>query len=210
MTTSIPLHIRLFLKRTVWGASLCPVAVPEICCSHSLRQISTAATPYCSLDLPPAALANVPTSIPLHIRLRCRSLNSFVIIPQLLQKSKSFFLFFWKVFELLLRLFHKILRGYWFYLKICYNKHTQKNKRSSSESEFRFRCRAYCQTVRSGIRKLRWKSAATAITVTLVCVAICLRCNSFALQFVCVAIRLRCNSFALQTVKSECLSFCAL
>ena len=32
------------------------------------RQILTAATPYCSLYLPPVALANVPTSIYLHIK----------------------------------------------------------------------------------------------------------------------------------------------
>ena len=32
-----------------------------------LRKISTAATPFCSLYPPPAALANVPASIPLHI-----------------------------------------------------------------------------------------------------------------------------------------------
>ena len=42
---------------------LCPVAVPKICCSLSLRQILTAATPFCSLYPPPAALANIPTSI---------------------------------------------------------------------------------------------------------------------------------------------------
>ena len=40
-----------------------PVAVPEICCSLSLRQISTAATPFCSLNPPQAAVANVPTAV---------------------------------------------------------------------------------------------------------------------------------------------------
>ena len=35
-------------------------------------KISTAATPFCSLHLPPAALANVPTSISLHILLNSK------------------------------------------------------------------------------------------------------------------------------------------
>ena len=48
------------------AAPLCPVAVPEIFRSQTARKISTAAAPYCSLDPPPAALANVPASIPLH------------------------------------------------------------------------------------------------------------------------------------------------
>ena len=47
---------------------LCPVAVPEICCSLSARQISTAATRPCSLFPPPAALAGLPTSIRFRIR----------------------------------------------------------------------------------------------------------------------------------------------
>jgi len=37
-----------------------PVAVPEILCSQFAHRISTAATPFCSLTLPQAALANVP------------------------------------------------------------------------------------------------------------------------------------------------------
>ena len=75
MTTSIPLHIysifrnKLFNLQTVChnGCPLCPVAVPEIFCSRRAHKIPTAATPYCSLYLSPTALANVPTSIPLHI-----------------------------------------------------------------------------------------------------------------------------------------------
>ena len=71
MTASIPLHIcetpgrgdRLLIDG---AAPLCPVAVPEILCSLAARRISTAATPYCSLYPPQAALANVPASIPLH------------------------------------------------------------------------------------------------------------------------------------------------
>jgi hypothetical protein len=46
-------------------AQLCPVAVPEIFFSLSARKISTAATPYCSLHPPQAALANVPASVTL-------------------------------------------------------------------------------------------------------------------------------------------------
>ena len=46
-----------------------PVAVPKICCSLFAHQILTAATPFCSLHLPQAALANVPTSIRLRICL---------------------------------------------------------------------------------------------------------------------------------------------
>ena len=42
---------------------------PEFFARCSLRKISTAATPYCSLHLPPAAVANVPTSISLRIWL---------------------------------------------------------------------------------------------------------------------------------------------
>ena len=42
-----------------------PVAVPEILCSLSAHRISTAATPFCSLLPPPAALANVPASVTL-------------------------------------------------------------------------------------------------------------------------------------------------
>jgi len=50
------------------GAPLCPVAVPEKIGGLSLPLIfSTAATPFCSLYLPPAAVANVPTSIRLRI-----------------------------------------------------------------------------------------------------------------------------------------------
>ena len=38
-----------------------PVAVPKICAPRLRRlQILTAATPFCSLHPPPAALANVP------------------------------------------------------------------------------------------------------------------------------------------------------
>ena len=51
-------------------APLCPVAVPEIFCSLIARKISTAATPYCSLHPPQAALANVPTSVSLRMALR--------------------------------------------------------------------------------------------------------------------------------------------
>ena len=40
---------------------------PKFFARCSLRKISTAATPFCSLSLPPAALANVPTSISLRI-----------------------------------------------------------------------------------------------------------------------------------------------
>ena len=54
-------------RYTVAGP-LCPVAVPKICCSLTHRQILTAATPFCSLHPPPAALANVPTSIRFHIQ----------------------------------------------------------------------------------------------------------------------------------------------
>ena len=39
------------------------------------HKISTAATPYASLDLPPAALGNVPTSITLRM--------NFIIIPRI-------------------------------------------------------------------------------------------------------------------------------
>ena len=46
-----------------------PLRFPKFQARLSLREISTAAAPYCSLDLPPAALANVPTSIRLHIYL---------------------------------------------------------------------------------------------------------------------------------------------
>ena len=46
---------------------LCPVAVPEIFCLLFAHKISTAATPFCSLHPPQAALANVPTSIPIRI-----------------------------------------------------------------------------------------------------------------------------------------------
>ena len=48
---------------------------PVMCCCGAqnlllakARQILTAATPYCSLCLPQAALANVPTSIRLPIK----------------------------------------------------------------------------------------------------------------------------------------------
>ena len=43
-----------------------PVAVPEKAfgrCRVFPSAFSTAATPYCSLDPPPAALANVPTAV---------------------------------------------------------------------------------------------------------------------------------------------------
>ena len=40
---------------------------PKFSARCSLRKISTAATPFCSLLPPPAAVANVPTSISLHI-----------------------------------------------------------------------------------------------------------------------------------------------
>ena len=41
-----------------------PVAVPKICAPHLRRlQILTAATPFCSLHPPPAALANVPVPV---------------------------------------------------------------------------------------------------------------------------------------------------
>ena len=43
------------------GAQLCPVAVPKISCSLTAHKILTAATPFASLHLPPAALGNVPT-----------------------------------------------------------------------------------------------------------------------------------------------------
>ena len=43
-----------------FAARALPVAVPEICCSRFARQISTAATPFCSLHPPQAAVANVP------------------------------------------------------------------------------------------------------------------------------------------------------
>ncbi len=75
MTSSIRLHIYLIYKLLETenirkrGAPLCPVAVPKICYGLERRQILTAATPYCSLHLPQAALANVPTSIRLHIQL---------------------------------------------------------------------------------------------------------------------------------------------
>ena len=59
-----------------------PVAVPEIFRSLSAHKISTAATPFCSLLPPPAALANVPTLIPLHTRLP--------IMPQLFPACKGF------------------------------------------------------------------------------------------------------------------------
>ena len=39
---------------------------PKFSARCSLRKISTAATPFCSLHPPPAAVANVPTSISLH------------------------------------------------------------------------------------------------------------------------------------------------
>ena len=54
----------IFIER---GAPLCPVAVPEKIFVLERRIFSTAATPFCSLHLPPAALANVPTSIRLRI-----------------------------------------------------------------------------------------------------------------------------------------------
>ena len=41
-----------------------PVAVPKICAPRLRRlQILTAATPFCSLHPPPAALANVPVPV---------------------------------------------------------------------------------------------------------------------------------------------------
>ena len=46
--------------------SLCPVAVPEIFL-HRRAKISTAAAPFVSLYLPPAALADVPSSIHLQM-----------------------------------------------------------------------------------------------------------------------------------------------
>ena len=58
------------LRSLVHGAApSCPVAVPEIFCSLTARMISTAATPFCSLHPPPAALANVPASVTLQIYL---------------------------------------------------------------------------------------------------------------------------------------------
>ena len=59
---------------------LCPVAVPEMFARHTPCNISTAATPYCSLYPPPAALANVPTSITLRIP-RGETLRATLIIP---------------------------------------------------------------------------------------------------------------------------------
>ena len=43
------------------------------------HKISTAATPYASLDLPPAALGNVPTSIPLRIYVKAQKSSTFNI-----------------------------------------------------------------------------------------------------------------------------------
>ncbi|MBR4240836.1 MAG: hypothetical protein IKR97_01305, partial [Eubacterium sp.] len=63
------------------GAPLCPVAVPKICFGLGRRQILTAATPYCSLHLPPAALANVPTSIRLRIYKTQKSLFNTLLRP---------------------------------------------------------------------------------------------------------------------------------
>ena len=51
-----------------------PRYVPLRCPKFVIRyahQILTAATPFCSLHLPPAALANVPTSISLRMLLTC-------------------------------------------------------------------------------------------------------------------------------------------
>ncbi len=53
-----------FAKRDV---PLCPVAVSRNFSMHFRAKISTAATPFCSLLLPPAALTNVPSSILLRI-----------------------------------------------------------------------------------------------------------------------------------------------
>ncbi len=74
MTASIPLRIILIMlpgdnSRNITAAPLCPVAVPEIFNSQNARKISTAATPYCSLNPPQAALANVPASILMRIYL---------------------------------------------------------------------------------------------------------------------------------------------
>ena len=72
MTTSIRLRIyktqkSLFVITLSDGAApLCPVAVPKKFIAKNCLNFLTAATPYCSLHLPQAALANVPTSIRLH------------------------------------------------------------------------------------------------------------------------------------------------
>ena len=47
-------------ERSYMKCILSPVAVTKICCLLSLRQILTAATPFCSLSRPQDALANVP------------------------------------------------------------------------------------------------------------------------------------------------------
>ena len=52
----------VFRPMVFMTAPLCPVAVPEILRSLFARRISTAATPFCSLFPPPAALAKVPAS----------------------------------------------------------------------------------------------------------------------------------------------------
>ena len=55
------------MRRTPCGycaAHALPVAVPKICAPHWRRlQILTAATPFCSLYPPLAALANVPIPV---------------------------------------------------------------------------------------------------------------------------------------------------
>ena len=72
--TSIPLHILLILVLCRFGSFVqpgrpvmsCPGARNFLPRSRGL-QISTSGTPFCSLFPPQAAVANVPTSIPLHI-----------------------------------------------------------------------------------------------------------------------------------------------
>ena len=74
MSTSIRLRIYktqnslFFITLSDGAAPLCPVAVPKKFIAKYCLNFLTAATPYCSLHLPQAALANVPTSIRLHIK----------------------------------------------------------------------------------------------------------------------------------------------
>ena len=77
---NLPFMLNLKMRSTIiiklfGSASLCPVAVPEkIFASVGARFYSTAATPFCSLHLPQAALANVPTSITFRMHQSMRQL----------------------------------------------------------------------------------------------------------------------------------------
>ena len=81
MTTSISLRIK-FQKDSCRKLGYVLLRCPKFF-ARIAHKISTAATPFCSLYLPPAALANVPTSISLR--------KKFVVLTRtLLLYHKSF------------------------------------------------------------------------------------------------------------------------